>query len=120
LLQDPSAKDKNEKSENLIVHLSNLSKEFDVAILTIQSLVKSGFGGNPALSDISGSHKVAYTVDSAAALVGKPEEKIKELRWIKSRHADDTKNLKLMLKRGLPEFATVSEREDEYFEDWTK
>jgi replicative DNA helicase len=119
LLQDPSAKDKNEKSENLIVHLSNLSKEFDVAILTIQSLVKSGFGGNPALSDISGSHKVAYTVDSAAALVGKPEEKIKELRWIKSRHADDTKNLKLMLKRGLPEFATVSEREDE-FEDWTR
>lgn len=120
LLLDPSANDKNEKSENLIIHLSNLAKEFDIAILTIQSLVKSGFGGNPALNDISGSHKVSYTVDSAAALVGKPDEKIKELRWIKTRHSDDTKNLKLMLKRGLPEFATVSEREDDMIGDYTR
>jgi hypothetical protein len=113
LLQDPSANDKNEKSENLIVHLHNLALEFDVAILIIQSLVKSGFGGSPSLHDISGSHKVSYSVDQAAVLVGKPDEKIKELKWLKIRHSDDARGLKLMLKSGLPEFASVSESNPE-------
>lgn len=122
LLQDPGANDKIEKSENLIIHLSNLAKEFDIAILTIQSLVKSGFGGSPTLHDISGSAKVSYTVDNAAVLVGNPEEKIKELRWIKSRHSDDAKTLKLMLKPGLPEFSTVAETEPDggRFTDWSR
>jgi hypothetical protein len=47
--------------------------------------------------------------------VGKPEEKIKELKWLKVRHSDDVKSLKLMLKKNLPEFATVSERESEEY-----
>ena len=111
LLQDPSANDKNEKSENLIVHLKNLAMEFDIAILSVQSLVKSGFGGNPTLHDISGSHKVSYSVDQAAVLVGKPDEKIKELRWLKVRHSDDTRGMKIVLKKGLPEFFEVTDKE---------
>ena len=119
LLQDPSAKDRNEKSESLIVHLHNLALEFDVAILTIQSLVKSGFGGSPTLHDISGSHKVSYTVDQACVMVGNPEDKIKELKWIKTRHSDDTRGMKLILKRGLPEFFEVSVKDPFTGEDWT-
>lgn len=121
LLQDPAANDKNEKSENLIVHLKNLAMEFDVAIMSIQSLVKSGFGGSPSLHDISGSHKVSYSVDQAAVLVGKPEDKVKELKWLKVRHADDTRGMKLMLKRGLPEFVeVVSENGNIGYNDYTK
>jgi len=119
LLQDPTANDKNEKSENIIVHLHNLALEFDVAILTIQSLVKSGFGGNPTMHDISGSHKVSYTVDQACVMVGKPEDKVKELKWLKVRHSDDSRGMKLMLRRGLPEFVEVVSDSRE-MQDWSR
>lgn len=116
LLVDPDADDYIEKSENISQNLHNLALEFDVALLVVQSLTKQGYGSNPGLSSLSGSHKVSFVTDQVAILVGNPEEKVKELRWLKVRHADDTRNLKLMLKHGLPEFVPVIEKDDQYNE----
>lgn len=117
LLRDPDAADKTEKSENLVVHLHNLCLEFDVAILTIQSLVKAGFGDNPEMDDVSGSAKVSFTVDQMAVMIGKREDKVKKLRWLKLRHSPGTRNLEFMFRKGLPELVPVVEvDEDEYSE----
>jgi replicative DNA helicase len=110
-LSDPSASNDIEKSENISNALQNIALEFDVAVLVIQSLVKAGYGNNPAMENISGSHKVSYNIDQGAVLIGEREQKVKELKWIKVRHADDARGLKLMLKKGLPEFVTVVDDE---------
>jgi hypothetical protein len=88
-----------------------MALEFDVAVLVIQSLVKAGYNNSPGMENISGSHKVSYNIDQGAVLVGDREEKIKELKWIKVRHADDARGLRLMLKKGLPEFVSVVDEE---------
>lgn len=107
LIGDPSADGFIEKSENISRALHNISLEFDVAILAIQSLNKAGATEHPGMDNLSGSFKVAFNADQIAVLVGDPEEKVKELKWVKCRHADDVRNLRLMLKKGLPEFVSV-------------
>ena len=113
---DPSANNDIEKTSNISGALQNIALEFDVAILVIQSLVKSGYGGNPGMEHIGGSHDVSYDMDQGAVLVGSREEKIKELRWLKVRHSDERRNLKIMLKPGLPQFVSVI---DENHNDYT-
>jgi replicative DNA helicase len=111
LISDPSAENDIQKSENISRELHNMALEFDVAVLVIQSLVKAGYNNSPGMENISGSHKVSYNIDQGAVLVGDREEKIKELKWIKVRHADDARGLRLMLKKGLPEFVSVVDEE---------
>jgi replicative DNA helicase len=117
LVADPSADGSTERSENVSRALHNISLEFDVAILAIRSLVKAGYRSDAAMEHISGGHGLTYDMDQGAVLIGNREQKVKELKWVKIRHADDARGLKLMLKKGLPEFVSVVN--DETYNDHT-
>jgi len=112
LIAAPDSKDYIEKSENISLALHNLAMEFDLAILVIQSMNKGGYGASPGMDNLSGSHKVSYNADQVAILVGDPHEKVKELRWVKVRHSDEARTMRLMLRSGLPEFVSIAHVED--------
>lgn len=93
-----TAANENDRSAHISRSLHNIAKDLDVAIVTINSMNKTGMDAQrPTQSNLSGSGKVAYDADVIAFLTshipengGQPEKNLRTLTYAKNREGAKT------------------------------
>lgn len=123
-LNDPG--DRDERMGRISKNLSDIAKDLDVAGLTLQSVVKSGFGKSRGeMGDISGPHNVAHDADQLLIMtkgtVDNPSDNdLRTITWDKIRESDTDGILTLYKVPGFPHFECVERHVEEKEQWWQK
>ena len=111
LLADRDSRDENENAAIKLRRLRDIAREFNVALLTIQSMNKEGMNSDvPGLGDVSGRADLVFDADTVFFMVKDKDNKmVINMLPAKLRHGDGNKpRFKLRWDEQLPKFNSLA------------
>lgn len=108
-LQDMAGQEENSRINHISSMISNLAKDFNVAVLSIQSMNKTGLmADSKKTGHLSGPVGVGYDADDIIFMTRDDEEDNRiNLQWSKAREGDEDRYASLMKLPGLPAFGNA-------------
>ncbi len=109
-LQDMAGQDDNHRITHISSMIANIAKDFEVAVLSIQSMNKTGLmSDSKKTGHLSGPVGVGYDADDIIFMTRDRDDENKiNLEWSKAREGDENRFASLLKAPGLPLFRSIS------------
>lgn len=111
LLMGDRAENDTELSEKCSKLIKGIAKDFKVSALTINSMVKSGWGSNPNKADMRGSGQVAHDADVLAVMIADDDAGEVTMRFEKVKNEPVTHSIRFVTRQGIPTLKTATQQE---------